>query len=184
MSSKIRKSISVVVSMFASAWVYSAIDEHIRPGQNCQHIADDNLKRILCELKYLNFPQNLIQFYFAGSSLQEVSIYSDIELGLNMWHAIIRINDDKFLLWHMASESHNVLILELPWDCPDLICHFDWSHPSTKVKRIDWKPDKLKVFHPKRELYQNELIFCMMKLQVLCDIVPKIQEFLPSRFFH
>ena len=30
--------------MYASAWVYSAIDEHIRPGQNGQQITNDNLK--------------------------------------------------------------------------------------------------------------------------------------------
>ena len=114
--------------MYASAWVYSAIDEHIRPGQNGQHITDDNFKRILCKLKDLNFHPNLSQFYFAWSSSQEVSIYADIELGLNIWHAIIRINDDTILRFHMASQFHNVLILELLWDFPDPICHFDWSH--------------------------------------------------------
>ena len=42
---------------------------------------------------------------------------------------------------------------------------------------------RVKVFHPKRTFCQNELIFCMMKLQVLCGIVSNIQEFLPSHFF-
>ena len=49
-----------------------------------------------------------------------------------------------------------------------------------------WSATKItpfKVSHPKRRLYQNELIFCMIKLQVLCGIVPKIQEFLPSQFY-
>ena len=30
-----------------------------------------------------------------------------------------------------------------------------------------------KVFRPKRRIYQNELIYCMMKLQVFCGIVYK-----------
>ena len=37
-----------------------------------------------------------------------------------------------------------------------------------------------KVFNPKCRLYWNELIFCIMKLQVLCGIMPKIQEFVLS----
>ena len=42
----------------------------------------------------------------------------------------------------------------------------------------------IKVFHPKLNLYHNELIFCVMHLQLSCGLVLKVREFLPSRFFH
>ena len=38
--------------------------------------------------------------------------------------------------------------------------------------------------HPKLRLNHNALIFCMMKLQVLCGILPKNEQILPLRFFH
>ena len=38
--------------------------------------------------------------------------------------------------------------------------------------------------HPKLRLSHNALLFCMMKLQVLCGILPKSEQILPLRFFH
>ena len=48
---------------------------------------------------------------------------------------------------------------------------------------ITLSPPDINVFHSKRRLNQNELIFYMIKLQLLCGVVPKLQEFLPTRYF-
>ena len=44
------------------------------------------------------------------------------------------------------------------------------------------RPQWVKVFHPKLKLW-NELISCIMKLKVLCGILPQFQEFSPFYFF-
>ena len=85
---------------------------------------------------------------------------------------------------------HGSCVTHLPWCMSGSITSgFLWSQwrgKRSRYSRCMRNPQfyvYVKVFHPKCRPYQNEVIFCMMKLHVLCGIVPKIQIFLPSRFF-
>ena len=65
--------------------------------------------------------------------------------------------------------------------------------PSLKLSSVIWPPSRTKkrssvhnkcnVFHPILRLSQKVLIFCMMKLQVVYNILWNIQEFCQSKNF-
>ena len=59
-----------------------------------------------------------------------------------------------------------------------------WSTSKDDTNKIFDNLEQFEDTPPNLRLYENELTFCMIKLEVLCGILQKIQHFLPSILFH